>query len=381
MRTWVIVVALAAAGGAFAQCHKIGEVNAEKPEGALLQQIGQEQDATKKLALMEQFAGQFPQHEAVGWVYEQMEAAYAKAGNQDKVLEVGAKLVAMPGDCVEASQQALKAAEAKKDPDLVKKWSNQTAELAKKVAGTPQPKEADEVDEWKRRVDFAKQVDKYTEYSLMATALAATDPAKKVDLIDTLEQRNPQSEYLPQLREQQFIAYRQTNNTAKAVSLAERLAEKNQADEDMLLVLADHYFNQKQPAKVIDYTARLVEVANAKPKPANVADADWDKRKRQLIGSAHWYAGMTYMSQSKYAEGEKALAEALPNVRETQALLAPTLFNLGLANYKLGGGRSVNSERILAALKYFDECSKIAGPLRAQALQNIKAIRSQYAVK
>src|SRR5258708_32090968 len=43
-----------------------------------LQQIGQADDAAKKLTLMEQFAAQNPKHEATGWVYEQMQAAYLK---------------------------------------------------------------------------------------------------------------------------------------------------------------------------------------------------------------------------------------------------------------------------------------------------------------
>ena len=61
MRLVLIIVACAAA--AFGQRHKIEEVNAEKPEGKLLQQIMQENDAAKKTALLDQFAGEFPKHD------------------------------------------------------------------------------------------------------------------------------------------------------------------------------------------------------------------------------------------------------------------------------------------------------------------------------
>src|SRR5262249_15714819 len=149
-----------------------------------------------KLALMEQFAGQFPQHEAAGWIYEQMQAAYIKAQNVDKALEVSAKLLAIPPDCPEAAHQALKAAEMKKDAGLIKKWSEQAAQEAQKVATSPQPKDEDEVAAWKRRVDYSKQVGKYAEYSLYAAALQINDPAQKIELLEALEQRNPQSEYL-----------------------------------------------------------------------------------------------------------------------------------------------------------------------------------------
>ena len=54
MRLVLIFIAFAVA--VFGQRHKIEEVNAEKPEGKLLQQIMQENDAAKKTALLDQFA-------------------------------------------------------------------------------------------------------------------------------------------------------------------------------------------------------------------------------------------------------------------------------------------------------------------------------------
>src|SRR6266568_4993742 len=151
MKLRILIFALVfAAGAALAQRHKLGTVNAETPEGLLLQQIGQAPDEAKKLALMEQFAAQSPKHEGIGWVYEQMQTAYIKAGQLDKALEIGDKLIAMDPDDIEAAQQNLKAAEAKKDPDLIRKWSDQTSQIARKLAASPQPKEADEVEDWKR---------------------------------------------------------------------------------------------------------------------------------------------------------------------------------------------------------------------------------------
>ena len=58
MRTLIILMALAAAS--FGQRHKMEDVDAEKPEGKLLQQALQEGDSAKKAALLEQFAEQFP---------------------------------------------------------------------------------------------------------------------------------------------------------------------------------------------------------------------------------------------------------------------------------------------------------------------------------
>src|SRR4051812_27830540 len=85
---WIFTIAMLAlmgplGGTALAQRHQIGTVNAETPEGALLQQICQAADESQKLGLMEQFASQYPKHEAIGWVREQMQTAYLKAGQPD----------------------------------------------------------------------------------------------------------------------------------------------------------------------------------------------------------------------------------------------------------------------------------------------------------
>ena len=138
MKTIATLFALAlAAAPAWTQCHKLAEVNATTPEGQLLQKAGLEEDAAKKLALQEEFVTQYPQNEAAGWVYEQLLNAYVKANDADKALAVGEKLAAIPPECVEVAQQTLKAAEMKKDPDLVLKWSGKTAELAQKVISSP----------------------------------------------------------------------------------------------------------------------------------------------------------------------------------------------------------------------------------------------------
>ncbi len=368
----VLWAAIVVAGTSFAQCHKIGEVNAEKPEGQLLQKIGQETDAAKKLPLLEQFASQYPQHEAIGWVYEQMQAAYLKTNNPDKALEVGEKLDAVPPECVETAHQTLKAAEANKDPDAIKKWSARTSELALKIVNSPEPKEKDAVEEWKRRVDYAKQVNTYTEYSLYAAVLQTTDPQKRIMLSEALQQRNPNSQYMPQVNPLLFLAYRQAGQNDKAVELAEKVVAKETSDEDMLLVLADSYLQKKkEPEKVHAYSEKIVELMNSKPKPEGVSEADWNNRKSLFLGLAHYMSGKLYFEQNNMAQSDKELREALPLVAGNTPVKAEALFYLGVANYKL--------EKIQDAVNYFKACSAVKSPFQAESNKNIARIRQQYA--
>src|SRR5256885_329994 len=132
MKLWIVSLGILAAigpwsGNAEAQRRQLGTVNTETPEGALLQQIGQAEDASKKLGLMEQFTSQFPKHEAAAWVEEQLQPAYLKAGQFDKAIATGEALLASDADDLEAAHQNLKAAEAKKDPEAVRKWSDATS--------------------------------------------------------------------------------------------------------------------------------------------------------------------------------------------------------------------------------------------------------------
>jgi tetratricopeptide (TPR) repeat protein len=371
MKTVATLFALAlAAAPAWAQCHKLAEVNSGTPEGQLLQQAGQEEDAAKKLAFEEQFVTQYPQHEAAGWVYEQLLNAYVKANDADKALAVADKLAGMPPECVENAQQTLKAAELKKDPDLVLKWSGKTAELAQKVVASPQPTDADEVENWKARVDYARQVNTYTEYSLYAMALGTADPKKQSALIEALQQRNPKSEYLAKAIDTLFVAYQKSGANDKAVALAQQIAAAGTPSEDMLLVLTDDAAKKKDGDKVHAYSAKLIEVMSSKPKPEGVADADWTKRKNTFVGLAYSMSGQQYLSDGKLAQADTELRKSLPLVEANPTVKTEVLFYLGVANYKL--------EKVQDAYTFFKACAAASSPFQATATKNMTAIRAQY---
>jgi len=317
-----------------AQRFAVGEIDAEKPAGQLLQQIGQEGDEAKKLALLEQFVQKFPDEKATPAVYEQMQAIYIKTNQYDKIIANTGKLLAIEPLYDVAAHQGLKAAEAKKDTELIKKWAGLLSQTTQKVISSPQPQSADDVKEWKARVDWATQAKQYSDYSLYAASLQATDPARKIDLIHTLEAQNPQSQYLPQTVVPLFFAYRQSGANDKALALAEKILVTDQSNEDMLLLVADNYMtNKKEPEKVHAYSAKIVEVMNSKPKPEGVADADWEARKKGVTGVAYYMTGKLYFTENKFAETDKQLRPALPLIQEQ--LKPEVLFYLAMANYKL----------------------------------------------
>ena len=375
----ILMVLFAGAWTATAQRHKPATIDAGTPEGQLLQQIGSESDQAKKLAMLDDFAVKYPKHEGAAWVYEQMMEAYSKTGQYDKVFDSGEKLLVLDPADVETAYACLQAAETEKDPAQVIKWSATTSALARKAAEAPKPAEADAVEDWTRRIDYAKQVDVRSEYSIYATMLQTTDPRNRIQLGDALEERNPQSQYLAQMAQPRFIAYVQTGDRAKAVALARKTLEKDQTSVEMLLAVADSDQTAKHWDSAAALSKKAAEIAAAKPKPEGVTDADWEKWKTQMTSQAHWTAGLAYAGAAKWSPADKELRIALPVVKSDNTMFAEALFYLGLANYRLG--EAGQTERIRDALRFSEQCAAIPGRFQAPARTNVKAIQARYHVQ
>jgi len=366
-------------GSAFAQRHKLASVNAETPDGKLIQQALQENDPAKKLGILEQFIAQFAdKQETTEWVLAQVQPLQLKAGNYDKAIEAGEKLLALDAGDIDASYGNLKAAEGKKDADAIMKWSAQTSQIALKIVGEPK-KDGEDAEEWKQAVDYAKQVNTYTEYALYLAALQSTDPQKVMLLTETLEKRNAESQYIPQLMERYAASARQANAMAKAVELGERAYARNQFNGDMLLAMSDYFMQQNKLDKTVTYSTRAVELMGSQSKPDGFADADWEKKKASVAGLGNWMSGVALSTQSKYAPADKALRAALPNIKENDQLMATALFHLGLVNYKMGQ-TSKNKAQIADAIKFSEQSGAIKGPLQAQALKNVKVIKTEFKI-
>jgi len=371
MKARMSLILLALALPLFGQRHKVEEVNAEKPDGKLLQQIMQENDAGKRTALLEQFSTEFAQSKDMPWILEQLQASYVKSNDPDKIIATGDKLLAADPEDPEAALQCLKAAEAKKDPALIKKYAGLTSANARKMAASPQPKEADDVASWKAAVDYAKQVDGYADYALFKAAVESRDPKLTIDLAEALRQQSPQSDYAKKITEQLFVAYRQANDNAKAVALAEQILATDQSSEDMLLVVADSYAQQnKEPAKVHGYAAKVVEIMAVKPKPEGMSDADWNNRKALVSGLAHYMSGKLYYTEKNYAKADSELRAALPMAENNPNMKPEVLFFLGFANYQL--------KKPQDSANFYKACAAIKSPFQAGAVKSLQGIRNEY---
>jgi len=240
----------------------------------------------------------------------------------------------------------------------------------------PQPAAAEDVEAWKANVDYARQVDVYTEYALFAAVLQNTDPKVRIQLGEALQTRNPQSQYVPKLSQPLFLAYMQTGQSEKGLAFAEKCIAANQASAGMLLAVAQSYMEKKVPDKAIAAAEQASQLADSTEKPEGVAEADWPTWKTQIQGRAGWIAGVSYAAVNKWAPADKALRAALPGLQGDKNLLAEALFFLGLADYRLA--ESGQKERAGDALRFSEQCAALPGPYQERARTNVKAIRAKY---
>lgn len=359
-------------GTAFAQRPHF-EINAEAPEGLMLQQAAQAEGEAKQIELYEAYLAKYPAHEGIWWANAQLVPLYLKAGSYDKVIRSASAVLAKDPLNSPIAYNALEAAEKKNDVALVKEWSGRTAEAAQKMLATPKPSDEDEAAEWAREADYARQVITRCEYSLFATALAATDPKVVIDLASTLAERHPGSQYFPRVAPKYVASLQQTGEKDRARSVAEAALEQDNSNEHLLVIVADSYLAAKNNEKALQYSQTLVGVLEQKQPPEGIDSAAWAKKKQALLGLGHWMSGMVYSDQNKWADADKSFRTSLPLIAGNNDLLAPAYFYLGLANYNLS---KANPKLRAEAQRFNSLCTKIPSPYQQRAVQNLNSINA-----
>jgi tetratricopeptide (TPR) repeat protein len=353
------------------------QLDASTPEGLLLQNAGQADSDAKKIEIYEEFLQKHPTHPGATYAWAQVQPLYLNAGQLDKVLAAAEAIHKGDPFNAPAAYNGLQSAEKKKDNDGIKLWSARTVDSAKKVLALKQPEDEDDVETWKREIDYATQVITRCEYSLYVTALQATDPKVIADMSATLIERHPDSQYVPQVAGRYFLALQQTGQKDAAIAFAEQRLQKDKSNPEMIVMVADHYLqSRKSPDKVLEYSQMLVESAQAAPAPAGADPAAWEQKKKTLTGLGHWMAGSTYASQNKWADTDKSFRAALPFIAGNNDLLGPAYFYLGLANYNMSKGPKPNQALRAEARKYSELCAGIKGPYQARATTNLNAINA-----
>jgi tetratricopeptide (TPR) repeat protein len=359
----------------FAGINKKLVVKPDTPDGNFLDLIGLETDFDKRVALIEQFTILFPRSESIGWAYSQLQEANFKDGQLDKALEAGDKLLELDPEDLDAAGVNIQIATAKRDNALIKKYSDASERIARRLATAPASID-DPEDEAarKKRIEAASNLLVRREYALYDEAFTTTDARKRISLLDELIKLNPRTRYLKDSLLMHYLAYRQLGDTVSALSAADKLLQLDSSHEDILLFVADYHFRRRQDTrKVLEYCERIVAVMNSKKKPGALSDAEWNYQRALYSGTAHYMAGTVYMHENQHEAADRALRLALPNVRGNPALLPAVLTSLGWSNYQMG--------RYSEAVGFYKQCLSFGGIYKEQAEKNLAAIRAEHNVQ
>jgi hypothetical protein len=277
-------------------------------------------------------------------------------------------IVAAP-DVLDDSLQSLRDAVSKKDTAQIKPLAVQTFAAANKIISGPAPET--EID--KEQVKAAHEAQDYAEYSLYSSAIES-EPDVKVDLFATLEQQSPTSKYLNDGYVYYFAALTQTGAGDKIPAIAGKAIKNLPSSPDVLAELMDLAAQRNQNSVAGSYAQRLIATLAKRPKSEIMPDAEWQKKKSAMLGSAHMINGLILVGQDKNYRGDQELRTALPLVTdETQK--ATILFNLGLANYKLGSV-GLSKTQVLEAAKFSQQCAAIKSQYQDTCARNVTAMKS-----
>ena len=270
---------------------------------------------------------------------------------------------------VDDSYEKLKEASQNKDAAAVKKLAVETSKLARELAAKPQPVDAGEVELWKKRVQYAKEVDTFCEYSLYS--IAAGDAANLVDFGDALVDLNPKSQYVSQLAGQYLTALGK-QGSAKQLAAANKIIAGNPNVEEAFLTAASAQMGSA-PDRAIQNANRLTALMRSKAKPEGYSDADWEKKKSAMLGQGYYISGAASCGRQSWIDCDKSLRAALPYMKDGNVL-----FYLGLANYQLGKATGDRS-RISEGQKFSEQSAAMPGPMQAQAQRNALVIKQELA--
>ena len=340
-------------------------------EDHALQEISNQQDAAKKLAMYQDFVQKFSANpQAVAYGDWQLAQAYQASGDLQKSLDYGDKaLAASPHNLDILVSQASTAQQAKSNLKTME-YSAKGGEVCQSVAKQPKPEGMND-DEFKTKVDSeklsAQNNCEYLETSGYNAITSENDPKNRLAEIELFTSAYPDSKFSDQVSNYAMytLGPGQLNDQARLVSFGEKILAKNPNSLPALLLLANYYSEANSSAKAIPYAQKAVEVANA--------DApDADKSRKLSAGAAHSTIGWADLKLDK-------MAAAIPELKAASTLLkgqdeqqyARALYGLGLAYGKLN--------KLTEARDVLTEAVKIPGPLQALSQDLLTKVNSARA--
>ncbi len=362
------------ASQAGAQTDKI-TIPAGTPEDHDLQAISNEQDASKKLALYQDFVQKYSVNPAaVAYGNWQISQAYQTTGDLDKAIDYGDKALApAPRNLDILVSQASIAQQAKSNQKLMD-YAARGGEVCTSIAKQPKPDGMTAEDFSRQLADDKSAVKNSCDFLDAAgfnVIASETNAKNRMTYIEKYSAAFPDSKFQDQVSSYAMytLGPGQLNDQPRLIAYGEKTLTANPNSLPALLLMAGTYVDDAKPggiAKAVTYSQKAIAVAKAD-------DPDADKSRKLSAGMAHSILGYAYIKQDKTAASISELRAGAGLLKgQDDQQYSIVLYRLGFAYAKLN---RVNEARDVLA-----EAVKIPGPAQNMSqdlLAKVNAARAK----
>jgi tetratricopeptide (TPR) repeat protein len=353
---------------AAAQIGKYVPVPAGSDADHALSEINATTDPAQKLALIDKFAASAQGDTAI-LADDTYVNYYLSAKNYDKAFEYGDKLFVIDPDNFANAVNMVRAASEKGDSDKLFSYGAKAADILKRYRASSVPD-----DEKKRNIENAHDNIVYVQQLVFNGAYQTQDPTKRAALLVQFAQMFPDSPYADQAMGVAAASYRQTQNTAKMLEVANGLLAKDPNNVGMLLLLADYYSEKGDQLDKAEADAKKATAALADAKkPDGVTDQQWQQQVSLQKGLALSALGQVNIQK-------KNNAGAVGNLREASPLLKSDANSYARNQYRLGYAL-LNLKKVPEAKQAFTEAASVDSPYKQPSLDKLKAMAGSAAAR
>jgi tetratricopeptide (TPR) repeat protein len=366
---FVVGITCAARTACGQQIGKFVPVAANSDADHALTEINAASDPAQKLALIDKFAA-IAQGDMVIVVDDQYVNYYIAAKNYDKAFEYGDKLFALDADNLSNAVNMVRAAQGKGDVNKMFSYGEKTAQILQRFKEKPAP-EGTKQEAWdNQKAQTLQDVHEsvvYVEQLVFDGAYRTADAGKRAGFLVRFAQLFPASPFANQALGVAAASYRQTQNTAKMLEVANGLLGKDPDNLGMLLLLADYYSEKgEQLDKAESYAKKSVSLLETAKKPDGVTDEQWKQQSGLQKGLALSALGQVNIQKKNNAQAVDNFRSAAPLLKAEDGGYARNQYRLGFA--------LLNLKRLPEAKAAFTDAASVNSPYKALALEKLKGL-------
>lgn len=336
MRRALFVTVLLTAIIAGAQVATI-HIPAGSPEEKALQAISAENDAQKRVPMLQDFLQTFSSNqEMVVYAQWQLAQQYMDQGDTAKALEFGQKAVAGQPNNLDILVFVAGVAQKAKATDVIMDCTEKGGKAFNGMANQPKPEGMDPEDfalRVKQAQDPVRPAYEFLEATALNAMVAEPNRAKRMGYIERYLGAFPGSRFQEQVTQLALATLAEMKDSARLASFSEKALAANPNSVSTLVVLAEAFAESSDPgagARAERYARKAIDLANGqKATEAN--------QLQLYAGLAHSALGNALMKQEKSALAIPELKTACVLLKEHSDAYPAALYRLGFAYAKTPG--------------------------------------------